>query len=408
MFAAAWHVLVQLAPWLLLGTTIAGVLHVMVPKGLIRRQFQGKSGVIQAVVLGVPLPLCSCGVIPAGIGLKRDGASDGASIGFLISTPQTGVDAVLMAGSFLGWPFAFFKVASAAITGMVGGWLADFASAEAQTDTAPADSNGTASGRGWGAAVSHGLEVIRSIWIWLMIGVVVSAAIQVYVPPAMFERLQHWGSFPSALAALAISLPLYVCATASVPIAAALVAGGLPPGAALVFLMAGPATNVATMGAVFHAFGRRVLVVYLSTIILGSLGFAMAFDWLLPGQIEVAEHALHEHGSGWFSHLCAGILLAMFAWFALQDLLGRWRRASAATVSETGGIRVEVQGIYCQNCVDRLESALRAAKGVRSATVQLDEGAAIVHGTIEEPQLRDVIRESGFELIESEALSTAD
>ena len=105
---AMWQVTVELAPWLLLGSLVAGVLHVVLPPGFVHRRLRGRGGVVKAVLLGVPLPLCSCGVIPAGLGLKRDGASNGAAIGFLASTPQTGVDSVLVSASFLGWPFAVF------------------------------------------------------------------------------------------------------------------------------------------------------------------------------------------------------------------------------------------------------------------------------------------------------------
>ena len=124
---ALLDVLLELSPWLLLGTGIAAALHVWLPQDLIHRQLGsgGTASVAKAVALGVPLPLCSCGVIPAGLGLKKDGASDGAAVGFLISTPQTGLDSILISGAFLGWPFALFKVVAAAVTGLVGGVLTD-------------------------------------------------------------------------------------------------------------------------------------------------------------------------------------------------------------------------------------------------------------------------------------------
>ena len=125
MFESLWQITLELAPWLLLGMAIAGLLHGLLPPDFVGRHLRGRAGVAKAVVLGVPLPLCSCGVIPTGLGLKKDGASNGASVGFLISTPQTGVDSILVSASFLGWPFALFKVAAAAITGLVGGWIAD-------------------------------------------------------------------------------------------------------------------------------------------------------------------------------------------------------------------------------------------------------------------------------------------
>ncbi len=124
-FEAAWKVLLELAPWLLLGALVAGVLHVLLPKDFLERQFSGRWGVFKAVALGVPLPLCSCGVIPVGVSLKKGGGSDGATVAFLISTPQTGVDSIFVSASMLGWPFALFKVFSAAVTGVIGGLLAD-------------------------------------------------------------------------------------------------------------------------------------------------------------------------------------------------------------------------------------------------------------------------------------------
>ncbi len=296
-FWAAWDVLVQLAPWMLLGTFIAGLVHVLLPPGFIHRRLRGPTGVLKAVAIGVPLPLCSCGVIPAGLGLKKDGASDGACIGFLISTPQTGVDSILVSGSFLGWPFALFKVVVAAVTGIAGGWLVDAlednrnGAAESPAADAPANRR-----RGVRELVAHGLDIIRSVWLWLVIGVVISAAINVFVPSSYLSGLGSLGILPSALAALAISIPLYVCATASVPIAAALVAGGLPTGAALVFLIAGPATNVATIGAVYRRFGGRVLAVYLATIIAGSVLGAVAFEAFLSDTVLHAA-ATHEHGA---------------------------------------------------------------------------------------------------------------
>ena len=120
---ALWQVMLALSPWLILGSLIAALLHAFVPSSMIQKQFHGVGGIFKAVVLGVPLPLCSCGVIPAGLGLKKDGASDGATVGFLISTPQTGVDSILVSASFLGWPFAIFKVVAAFATGIIGGLI---------------------------------------------------------------------------------------------------------------------------------------------------------------------------------------------------------------------------------------------------------------------------------------------
>ncbi len=397
MFIAMWHVLLQLAPWILLGTLIAGLLHVLLPRGLVRRKLRGPSGVVKAVALGVPLPLCSCGVIPTGIGLKEDGASDGASIGFLISTPQTGVDSVLVSASFLGWPFALFKVLSAAVTGIVGGLLVDGLSGDRDDDNGDdATSETTISQSVVSRMLGHGLEILRSIWIWIVVGILASAAIETFVPHSFLAGIGELGILPSSLIALALSLPLYVCATASVPIAAALVAGGLPPGAAIVFLMAGPATNVATMGAIFRRFGARTLAVYLIVIIAGSMGFAVAFDWLLSAASTTGEMAHEGHGT-WWAHACAVALIGLMVWFVVDDVRAWLRRRGRVADSTAAEFKVPVSGMSCGGCAGRLEKALLNTEGVESAVVNLDPGEAVIRGPVDRIHVQQVIRDAGFQ-----------
>ncbi len=398
LFEATWHVLLQLAPWLLLGTLVAGLMHVLLPAGFIHRRLRGPGGVLKAVGIGVPLPLCSCGVIPAGIGLKEDGASDGACVGFLISTPQTGIDSILVSASFLGWPFALFKVFSAAVTGIVGGLLVDRLATPStdQENDAPRAKPSTGLLDAAFRVIHHGLDIIRSIWLWLAFGILASAAIEVYVPSSFLTGIADFGIIPSVIAALAISLPLYVCATASVPIAAALVAGGLPPGAALVFLMAGPATNVATMGAIYRRFGGRVLATYLGTIIVGSALAAVAFDWLLA-DVAITDLAAHAGHQTWWGQACAGLLLAMFVWFAVERLARWWKPNNQQPVNAVNRLTIGVRGMKCGNCVSRLERTLNSTEGIESALVRLEPGEAIVSGTFDERHVRHVISEAGFQ-----------
>ncbi|MYA09014.1 MAG: hypothetical protein F4060_13980 [Holophagales bacterium] len=412
---STWSVLAELAPWLLVGALLAALLHVLLPRNLIRRQLSGYGGAVKAVVLGVPLPLCSCGVIPAGIGLKRTGASNGSAMGFLISTPQTGVDSILVSATFLGWPFALFKVAAAAVTGIAGGWWVEGMKDDGAPveDEAPAEEAGVESGghRIGGTLlpkisemVDHGGELLQSIWRWVAVGILVSAAIEVLLPQQAWLDLAALGTFGAAAAALVISLPLYVCATASVPIAAALVANGLPLGAALVFLMAGPATNVATVGAVYRGFGRKVTAVYLATVIVGSLGFAVLFETLIGGAAVRAGHA-HEHGVPWWAATSAILLILMFGSFGLQEFR-RWRRNVRAdrwsteqvAAGEPGGRAVEiaVTGMTCGNCADAVETALLAAPGVQAARVDLTGGTATVWGAAAASALREAVQDAGF------------
>jgi uncharacterized protein len=388
MLLATWQVLLELAPWLLIGTAVSAALHVFLPPGLLQRQLRGPPGVFKAVALGVPLPLCSCGVIPAGLGLKRDGASDGASVGFLISTPQTGVDSALVAASFLGWPFALFKIGAAALTGLVGGLLVEFTGDRA---TIAPFSPPTTRVRTWRDGWEHGIELLQVIWRWLVFGVVASALLTTYIPAGSIAE-SAFGSGPLAvLAVLALSVPLYVCATASVPIAAGLVAAGLPTGAALVFLMAGPATNVATIGAVHRGFGRRVLAIYLGTVILGSAGLGLAFDAVWGATAVAATEHVHTSIG---AQLSAVVLVLILAAFAFEDVRAALRRRARPTTSPA--LSITVEGMTCGGCANKLDGYLRNVEGVTHVEIDHEAGTATVHGTSGRERLFVAVQDAGF------------
>lgn len=405
---ASWGVLLELAPWLLLGAAIAGILHAALPAGWVARELGGRLGVLKAVVLGVPLPLCSCGVIPAGLGLSRQGASPGATVGFLVSTPQTGVDSVLVSASFLGWPFAVFKLGSALVLGLVGGYATDALTADAprpspsptaapvaELDVLPADASITTRVQaGW----SHAVMLVQTLWGWLVFGILASAALTTFVPAEAFVGLAAYGTAVTLGTVLAISLPLYVCATASVPIAAALVAQGFPPGAALVFLMAGPATNVATIGAVHRAFGPRILAVYLFTLVGGSVGAGLFFDSVVVAD-TTATMVGHDHGATagapWWMVGSAVLLLGAFVWFAIEDAVETWR-AFRRSATPAQAIEISVDGMTCQGCARKVRHAVGAVPGVEDVEITLDPGLVRIQGTVDPERLRLAVRNAGF------------
>jgi uncharacterized membrane protein YraQ (UPF0718 family) len=328
---AMWRMTLELAPWMLLGAAIAGAMYAFLPQGLMQRLLGGKGAVWKSVLVGIPLPLCSCAVIPVGLGLKRQGATSGASVAFLIATPQTGVDSVLVTAGLLGWPLALFKVATALITGLAGGWLTDAVTPKKFAlpildSGAPVAKDASFMAR-LRTGAAHADDLIRSIWKWLVLGVVVSAAITTFVPEDWLAGLGAYGGAAAMGAALTISLPLYVCATASVPIAASLAAAGLPTGAVIVFLMAGPASNAATIGAIYRGLGWRPLVAYLSTIIVGSIAGGMLYDAWLGGAgltLTTTDHVHHhEHGGAWWEIASVVVLMTWIAWCALRDLTNK-------------------------------------------------------------------------------------
>jgi len=401
VLTAIWNIWLELAPWLLLGAVAAGLLHVLMPPGWMKKHLSGRLGVLKAVAIGVPLPLCSCGVIPVGVGLRKDGASRGAAVGFLISTPQTGVDSLLVSGSLLGWPFAILKVLVALVTGLVGGLITDLDQTSGPDhDVADTQPSHQATGF-WRPLLAHCTKVIESLWGWLLLGVLISAAITWLIPQNSLSTLPLLTGPAALLITLVLSLPLYVCATASVPIAAALVSAGLPTGAALVFLMAGPATNVATLGAVSRALGRRALIVYLLTIIAGSLTAGLFFNHFLP---DAPTHLMtHEHGPTWW-RVASGITLALLLLsFAVGDVRRWWRKRTrtAADVRRS----FAVSGMTCQGCASRLEKSLMALPGLDQATVSFEAGTAVVSGSAAVPSVVQIIERAGFAATEQTAES---
>lgn len=340
---ALGQVFLELSPWLMFGLLLAGVLHVLLPTGFIARHLGGRRfvNVFKAVAVGVPLPLCSCGVIPTAIGLKRDGASDGAATGFLISTPQTGVDSILVSATFLGWPFAIFKVLSALISGLIGGLLVNAFDGRDGADTVagpvvPTNAPGN-SQRHWSEIITFGLiKLLRDIYRWLIVGIVVAALISTFIPAGRLETMAWTQGLAGMLIMLVVSLPMYVCATASVPMAASLVVAGMSPGAALVLLMAGPTTNVATIGTIYRSFGKKVLAVYLGTVIVMSISMGMLFDGLLADVPAATEH-MHTL-PGWLQIVAALALGILMLSFAGKDLYKRfWAKGAASCCSHDQG-----------------------------------------------------------------------
>ncbi len=329
-----WDILLEVAPWLLFGLFLAGMIHIFMPEGFIKKHLGGKrfSDVFKAVAFGVPMPLCSCGVIPAAVGLKKEGASDGASLGFLISTPQTGIDSILVSATFLGWPFAIFKVFSALISGLIGGlWVNLTDKTNNSTITPPKNcccSKETTQPKKnklkelFSYAFS---QLLKDIYLWLIIGILAAAFISTAIPEGKLQNVWWTQGVPGLIAMLLISLPMYICATASVPLAASLVIAGMSPGAALVLLMAGPTTNVATIGTIYRSFGKRIVTIYLTTVITMSLILATIFDHFLKN-VSVNHQHLHSLPH-WLSITSAIILMLALIYFSAKSLMDRLKKS---------------------------------------------------------------------------------
>ena len=359
-FEALWQLTLAMAPYILFGLAFAGILHEVVPDSLVTKHLgkESISSVVKSTVFGIPLPVCSCGVIPLATSIKKSGASKGATLSFLISTPITGVDSILATYGIFGWIFTLYRVLTSMIIAMVAGILtnifdkeeepvkSEFLEPVGRGTLTPTKNNMTANSfsinvtnkeeesceTGTGSCCSNTNEQKKSfsftkamkyafvtllgdIATPLMWGLLLGALITVAIPEDLSALLKTY-SWLSYFIVILIAVPMYVCATASLPIAAGLMLSGVSAGAAFVFLSAGPATNTVTIGVVKKMLGTRSLLIYLGTIVIGSILFGLGLDYIFDISDIDPVSLVHMHEeSGLISSISAVILWAMILWF---------------------------------------------------------------------------------------------
>ena len=317
-FSALFDLSNAMAPYILFGLIFAGFLHEFVPDTIVKNHLGKNSilSVIKATIFGIPLPVCSCGVIPLAAGIKKSGASNGSTLSFLISTPITGVDSILATYGMFGWAFTIYRVVTSMIVSILAGILTNFYAKEQEEEiqakpafSMAAPTTALNATMGSFAVASPKVQkeesccsgescenkntcIVKSAFSYafgtllkdiaspLLIGLLLGALITVAVPDNLSEILVKY-NWLSYIIVLIIAVPMYVCATASLPIAAGLILAGVSPGAAFVFLSAGPATNTVTIGVVKKMLGTTTLYIYLGTIVVGSVIFGFGLDYLL-------------------------------------------------------------------------------------------------------------------------------
>ncbi|MHC4949727.1 MAG: SO_0444 family Cu/Zn efflux transporter [Planctomycetota bacterium] len=318
-----WATLSEMSPYLLFGFLIAGLLSVWISAERVEQHLGGGGfwQVFKASLFGVPLPLCSCGVIPVSMSLHKHGASKGATVSFLLSTPQTGVDSILVTYSLMGPIFAIFRPLAAFVTGVFGGCLINAVEnhdTNREPESKPECTDPCCSNekeQSWFVrAFMHGFVTLPAdIGRSMLIGLFIAALIAALVPENYFaDKLSGSGNnILSMLIMMVVGIPIYVCATASVPIAVQLIAIGLSPGTAFVFLMTGPATNAATLATLSSQVGKRAAIIFLLTVVISSLAGGLILDAIFAGDVN---QIIHAHGfmlPAWFKGLCAVTLLGV-------------------------------------------------------------------------------------------------
>ena len=341
-----------MAPYILFGLIFAGILHEFVPDTLVTKHL-GKSNifsVIKATLFGVPLPVCSCGVIPLATSIKKSGASKGSTLSFLISTPITGVDSILATYGIFGWIFTLYRVITSMVIAMVAGILTNlfdkeevdaksaFSAVKAPDSFSPVmpmqEKKEESSCCSTASSCCSSVEE-KSFWLMsalsyafvtllgdiakpLVWGLLIGALITVAIPESISEILTEYSWF-SYVIVIAIAVPMYVCATASLPIAAGLMLSGVSAGAAFVFLSAGPATNTVTIGVVKKMLGTRSLSIYLGSIVVGSIVFGLGLDYIFSAsEINPASLVHLEEEAGVVAILSSVILWGLVGYLLLR------------------------------------------------------------------------------------------
>lgn len=423
---ALLNILNQMSPYILLGFILAGMLHVFIRPDTMSRHLSGHGWrpVVKAALLGISLPLCSCGVLPTAVALRRQGASKGASTSFLIATPQTGVDSIAATYALLGLPFAIVRPIAALVGSVAGGMAVDRSDKDGDNDM-PVTASATACSDGccqsaaeaeaprgfinkmW-AAVKYGLtDMVASVGKWLVIGLVVAAVITVAVPDSLFLSLAEYPLL-AMLVMVAVAVPMYVCATGSIPIAMSLMLKGLTPGVGFVLLMAGPAANFASVMVLSKSLGRRVTAVYVLSVVVTAILFGLLIDYLLPAQWfaigGAADTIAHCHVEWpWFPTLCSALLVALLlrAFVAGAAERRRFRKESnnTSTTDTTMQKVYKVNGMACAHCKATVEKAVGAVAGVSSVAVDLPTGRVAVDGAYNPKAVAEAVTNAGFDFL---------
>lgn len=400
-------ILNEMSPYILFGFLIAGIMHAFIPRTLFARHLSGSGwkSVVKSAAIGVPLPLCSCGVLPTAIGMRRNGASKASTTSFLIATPQTGMDSIAATWSLLGPAFAVIRPVAALFTALFGG----VAVGKAESDDSVVEA-GAACVDGCEAkprksfwtksvdALRYGfVELVGSIGSWLVIGLIIAALITVYVPA---DALASLGSRPllAMIVVLIVAIPMYVCATGSIPIAMSLMLKGLSPGTALVLLMAGPAANFASFALISREMGRRSALIYLASIVIGAIGFGLAIDYLLPASwftLPMAGAACCHTHMTWpiFPTICSAVLLCLLGYSFISHRKTHHSHQTHLTDMTT---TYSIEGMNCHHCRASVEKAIAQTPGVESVSVDLDSAKALVSGSASPDAIIAAVHSAGF------------
>ncbi len=430
----AWLFL-EMAPYLMIGLIFVGLLNMLVTKEMLTRHVGKKNfwSVLKASLLGVPLPLCSCGVVPTAVYMSKGGATKGSTVSFLVSTPQTGVDSILATYGMMGWVFAIFRPIAAFIMGIFSGsFIEAVTKKEKKLPTLQAQTyNYSPGGNGNPQAADSCdddccepdmsqqkslkdkvqasgkyafVNFLDDISVHFLIGLAISGVIAFFIPEGFFTNSAFSDGILGMLLMIVIGAPMYVCATASIPIAVTLLLKGFSPGLAFVYLAVGPATNAASFTVIMNALGKKTAFMYLGIIAVSAIAFGYLLDFIFS-YFNMDPVALVKHTTGHAMLINKEFQLVLGSIFFILLMMSLFRKIKGKffkeeeTMAEQDRQKIEIEGMSCSHCVETVRSAITKVPGVEKADVKLNENAAYVEGDYDISQVKKEIDSVGYKVL---------
>lgn len=411
----------EMAPYIFLGLIFVALLNLLVSKDMITKQI-GKNdfwSILKAALFGIPLPLCSCGVVPTAVYMSKSGASKSATVSFLISTPQTGIDSIIATYGMLGPMFAIFRPFAALIMGIAGGLSVKFFDKESQSKSKKPSFMGlnqfvnikkevVLQKPSYLTRIKETLhysfvEFLDDITVQFIAGVIIAGLISYLIPNDYFADSGFNSGILGMLLMVIIGAPMYVCATASIPIAMSLMMKGFTPGVAFVFLAVGPATNAASIAIIGKSLGKRVITIYLLSIALLSIvmGYLLDFIYSVLGENSIIHnHSNHVHSDIFLSDdlkiIIGFIFFIMIILSLYRKYLSKFFNKKIQPELASGSRKIFIEGMTCNHCVATVSKTALNINGVDKIDIHLEEGIAFVSGKFNSQDLIKAISEVGY------------
>lgn len=401
IFSIFFTILNQMSFYILIGFLLAGILHSFFPSRIFTKYLSKNNffSIFLSSFFGVPLPLCSCGVIPTAIGLYREGASKSSVISFLVSTPQVGIDSIIATYSLMGINFAFMRAFLAFIVAIFSGSTIIFFDKEKKEQSIINKSKSSLEEKSFFKKLKevfyYGfIEMPKDIGKWLLFGLLIAGLITYFIPDNFFLILKNYPFFNMILI-LAFAVPMYVCATGSIPIACSLIAKGMSFGSAFVFLVAGPATNIASILILLKVFGKKTLFLYLLSLIIGSIILGLSIDYFLPvSWFNIPSEILHVHNTNiifyYIKILSSVILMALIIYSFFNEDNGKENMYIFS---------YKVDGMRCNKCKANVYKVFKDLSKETDIYINVKKGEISLNKELDEKILKERIELLGFSYI---------